>query len=366
MREWQQPMARVLVPVSVTVALLATALPAAVEVDPAAVSARTRQQAVKSASVEFKVRDVIAKGGWLFSDPAKPIPPEETIFESNNRLIFDGSKYRIENNHFVLLWGNSKVIRVPLWTVSDGKVAKVLWPEGLPNSGPWGNISNPEDILDLKMPDLSPICMCFRWQDKTFVSNVCEEYQPTGRSMVIDGVNCREYMVRPSERMTAKYWLDPSKDYLVRRYILEGKGRPTDQWDISYRKHESGIWVLDAWTHLQFSVDGKVGRTWRAEVTSLRLNEAQPSKLFDLDFPVGSSFYDQRNRRELPAFHVEPDGSLRRLTPAEMKPPSAPKFRPWSQRNQWWFGGVWGALGLGLAVFVALRLRARRASRKLG
>ena len=43
---------------------------AAVEDNPAAVCAIARLQFVKSATIEFKVRDVIAKGGWLFSDPA--------------------------------------------------------------------------------------------------------------------------------------------------------------------------------------------------------------------------------------------------------------------------------------------------------
>jgi len=362
---------RIEILISALVALLASAAPAAVEDDPALIAARGRQQAVKSAVIEYKIKDVISKGGWVFTSQARPVPPDDITFESNNRLIFDGARYRIDNNHFVMLFGigTNRVIQVPLWTASDGTVTKSLWREGMPNSGPWGTINGVDDKMDLKIPDLDPVWMCLRWDDSSFVPQVVGTYKPSGSSKEIDGAKCREYAAKQNGRTTVKLWVDPNKDYTVRRLVCERDGRISDQWDVSYRRHEKGIWVPEAWSHRWHSSDGRIVRVCRAEAMAVRLNEPLPAESFDLTFPVGSILYDQRDQRDPrnPAkFHVEADGSIRRFTEEEIRPPVQAKNHRWYRRNQWVLGSAWVAVGVGLLVYVVRRLRAARSRRRLG
>jgi hypothetical protein len=337
------------------------------EDDPALTAARARQQAAQSVSVEYRVKDVIAKGGYIPNahKSTPPVPPDETTFESSNRLIIDDSKYRFEHNHFITYSLGGKLNQIRFVNVSNGTVAKFMAPDGLDNSGKAGccAIQIPEHARNFDTAELLPILMTFRAVNEEFARYSVPEWKPTGETVVIDGTTCREYAVPTPDRSTTKYWLDPSGDYVVRRLRREWDGRLTDQQDVTYRKHESGSWVPETWVHQRYSAVGDVVRSSRTDVTALRLNEPQPAERFDLAFPVGASIQDSSDPRNIKHFFVEADGSLRQMTSAELNP-SKPK--PRFSRRQWWFIGSWLAVGVGLFVYVSVRLRMSRASRKLG
>src|SRR5581483_6688000 len=82
--------------------------------DPAARAIRAREDAVKSAVVEFERVDVVAAGAESDSapQPFKPknsVPDKETTLKSVNRLVFDGDKLRYEDNH-------------PVWQMPNGEL----------------------------------------------------------------------------------------------------------------------------------------------------------------------------------------------------------------------------------------------------
>src|SRR5947208_2849428 len=99
--------------------------------DPAIAAARARQQAVTSLSVEYTVKEVIEKGGCfpLTANPQKPIPAQQTVLESKNRLIIDGRKFRFEDNHIVIQEMSGHLHLNSAVTVSDGQIHKVLRPQ---------------------------------------------------------------------------------------------------------------------------------------------------------------------------------------------------------------------------------------------
>jgi hypothetical protein len=190
--------------------------------------------------------------------------------------------------------------------------------------------------------------------------------QPSDNTVTIDGAACKEFTVKGSAARTDRYWLDPARDYVIRRMQRVEKqrgGQLVQQVDVAYRPHDACGRVPASWVHRHYTPAGAAGRTTTVEVLDLRLNEPQPADLFDLRFPPGTTFYDARDGK---AYRVQPDGSIGEdpIRTMEELPVAVVPFRePWYRRNRWLLIGL-GAMLAALGLRYALRRRGANASQQ--
>jgi hypothetical protein len=330
---------------------------------PAVAAARTRQESVKTVNLVLKQTEVFAKGGVSDRTPPPfkskaPVPAKETTLESINRLVLDGEKVRYEDNHPGWHMPSGEQHKRRVVSLFNGSVAKKYFPSGVSGKGnPVGTIDKDAWQDAMKSAVLTPITMAFRGLDLAISPYLIGDLKPSGITLPIDGAPCQEHVVNFSDA-TKSFWLDPGKDYVVRRMRLQRRGHLVDQCDISYRRHDAWGWVPASWVRNQYSPAGTVLVTTKVEVLEMRLNDPQPAEQFDIQFPAGSQVFDIRNAKN---YRVQPDGTMRELSPSgEELPGSVPQpGDPWYRRNKW----LLLSLGVVLAALVLpYAMRRKRAN----
>jgi hypothetical protein len=307
-------------------------------------AARKRQESVKTLDIRFQLAEVIARGGdtrWRVfpREPTTLVPAKETALESVNRLVVDGEKVRYECNHPWYgprgeLWARSSL------SVFNGSTATRFFPTGLGGEGgPAGVIrEDPRLPFVASQVEVVPLGLAFRGLGSLLTSNVFSEMEPSGTSLPIDGEPCEEHVLNRPDALTS-YWLDPSKGYVVRRVSRQRPGGPLDQMDIRYRRDDVAGWVPVSWSRAQSLPDGTVLRTAKVDVLEMRLNNSPAAELFDIQFPIGTHVRDQRDRKN---YRVQPDGSLREISPGgtDLAVPDIPPAAPQVGWTEWLLGGV--------------------------
>lgn len=225
---------------------------AAPEESPAVAAARARQEAVKTLEVEFRCVATVPKGAISDADPKAygkraPLPANDLLAESINRLVIDGVKVRYEDNHPT--WSNwyapdGALRKRTTISTSDGTNAKLFFPKGLSGQGnPLGIISRDALAkLMISQEVLSPITMTFRGLDIAFRHHPITLMKPSGNILPIDWEPCQEQVIALSKDVTAHFWLDPCKGYVV-RHLEDHLGLT----DIRYRRDDDWGWVPEAW-----------------------------------------------------------------------------------------------------------------------
>jgi hypothetical protein len=334
------------------------------EESPAVAAARVRQEAVKTLYVEYKRTEVIPKGylsdfyGDLLKQKA-PLPDKEFTGESINRIVIDGEKLREENNH--PLWANlySPNGGFSEWSsvyVSDGTTVKQLYPKGNASGreqgNPWGGISS-KPRLELPFV-MSPIKMAFRGLSHP---NYISRMKPTGNILPIDWAPCPEYAITSSTG-TDHFWLDPEKDYVMRRRKWANM-----QIDIRYRRDDTWGWVPESWVQNAYWLNGVLQSTNRVDVLDMRINEPQPAELFDIEFPPGCVVQDGRTTSPK-VYRVLPDGNMHEVSERTGEPLPKTKVQPagaWYWRYRWLLAGA-GVILAGLAWQYAVRRKRANAA----
>jgi hypothetical protein len=315
--------------------------PAAKE-DPAVRAARARQEAVKTLEVRYKRTEVIVKGGLTLRLPARsrpqtPAPAEETTLESTNRLVLDRDKGRIENNDLALqrLPNNTvKVTKRGFVGSFDGITMKMLFPNRAGGMGPpLGMVTTDSDGHILGWTDTVPIEMAFRGFSSLHARPWLDQLQATGESVLIDESLCQGYKPGGAHKNVPLFWLDPVKDYVLRR--MEGaKGRQIT--DVQYGKDKTIGWVPALWVRRHYGPEGDLLSTITIEVLEMAFNVPQPPERFDLVFPPGAYVQDNRTAG-FKQYLVQADGSLRWLPrPGEEEEPRG----AWFESTKWLLAGV--------------------------
>lgn len=329
--------------------------------DAAVVAARQRQDAVKTIVLEYKRTVIEAAGSRSAELPTKPkvlVPAEETTTESINRLVMDGPMFRHEDNHPG--WFHLKQTDRSTVTVFNGAVQKTFFPRGMSGNGnPCGGIERTATPDGLKHAFLTPITFTFRGLNPAMSTYLLTAMKPTGLRAVINGDSCREYLLA-EKMLTSSFWLDTSRDHVVRRIDHHRKKQLIYQTDVHYQPDPSslggqgaGVWLPASWVHRKYSSTGAILTTTKIDVLQLRLNDALPAELFDIRWPPGTTVVDARVGKE---FTVQPDGSLRELSPT--LPP--PRFEDtWLWRARWKLGFL-GVVILGLLFLLLLFRRWER------
>jgi hypothetical protein len=252
--------------------------------------------------------------------------------ESVNRLVLDGLKVRYEENHPIVRRHNATLVERHSIHVFNGSLVKILFPKGLSGEAdhPAGHIIAEPHLGGAKFQALVPLTMAVRGFHPLHRPSPFNGMKPSGGSLMIDGGQCEEWVIKYPEGSGVSFWLNPEQDYVVRRIRSQSKNQLTDQTEIHYRRETVG-WVPDSWVQTAYAPDGSVRVTTRMDILDLRLNDPQPDELFDVSFPPGTEVHDNRENKH---YLVEPDGSLREVDPwgAALPRPAAPLKEPWYQR----------------------------------
>jgi hypothetical protein len=322
---------------------------------PVVEAARQREKAVRTVAVEFRLVEEIAAGGVKDTKTLK-VPAKATTLESTNRLVIAGNKTRFERNHPIWNPGTGALKQMRQVSTANGTVNKSLYAIGLTRpEQPEGIIGRNGEANEIKTGILVPLAVWYRGMQNELSPVPLAEYRPTGAVANIGGKECQEY-ARSGNRGEITYsWFDAGSGYALRRIRTDGNGQPLTQYDIEFRLHELGVWVVASWVRTRFSPDGRVLATEKVEVLSTRLNEEYPESTFDVTFPTGTRVYDARENK---FYMVQDEGTLREysietgeLVPEAVSQPGI----PWAERAPFWITIV-SAL---CVVAVALKRRER-------
>jgi hypothetical protein len=334
---------------TLAVVLLLGQLSSVSAAEEAVAAAWARSKKIQTADITLKVTEITLRNRGSE-------PPAEARLESRNRLVIDGVMIRYENNHPVWNANRSAGINIRRVAVSTPAASKLFFPQGMGGKGPpSGVISEGERPLEIGSSLLLPLRMTFRGLEPRISSYLISDLKSADATAVIDGTTCQEYVVSRGDR-TTHFWLDPSREHVVRRIRSQRGTHTTDQLDAEYRLDRSGGWVPHAWVLQFFKSPGFVPTTWRVEMAEMRINDPEFAEMVDLDFPPGTRVQDQRTERHLD-YLVDSVGSWCELPPIQVERPSdSTPSLPWYQRDRPVAFGILAILAL-LILLVLLRRR---------
>lgn len=239
---------------------------------------RKRQDAVKSARFTWTERQAHIKG-WVANPRyrererlADSLQPEDGTYDVSKTLSFDGNKmrYSYDGKRGTV---NPKIL-LPDYYVSvfDGETAKTYQSSGITKSLV-GSIRPEKKNIDAQNLDTRPILLTFRPLDPVM------GYLPIGRAFTA----YRRYKYKGRSIMAveerhdstgwkASLWIEPERDFIVRRCLLYLHGKIVVDIEIDYNHDPKCGWVPRGWQVLQMKPDGTKWESAVAEVSSYSIN----------------------------------------------------------------------------------------------
>jgi beta-lactamase regulating signal transducer with metallopeptidase domain len=287
-----------------------------------------RQKRVRTARLEWKATEFIAKGtmppprGFFGQDTAsqptkrEPLPPVDVSLECSQAVFVNGKMMRMdyEGDYWHPARGDlEQHFKV---CTTDGEVAKMFFDERTTHEL-HGFIDKGALNTECDAYSYRPIALAFRPCDRDMGGMAVKNGTIESGLEDVDGRAC---VVLSFASTTL--WLDPLRDFVVVRMRDEQNERTHRTWDISYREDPSHVWVPLEWKMVFILQDKVWGRTV-AKVTGCTLNADIPRSVFQFEFPVGTSVSDLRKEDEgndaIERYIVRPGGKKRVITKEEIR-----------------------------------------------
>jgi hypothetical protein len=308
----------------VVLALLARAAEDLPE-DLAVAAARKRQESIKTLDVRFKHTETYAKGAVSDAsrsnpNPPAPVPAEDISVESTNRIVIDGGRIRIEDNHPRWYERGERSYKHSEIAAFDGNNGYLLL------QGEYGGKSSAQGTINNKTPALHvhfvPLFISIRGWNPPIGPRTITQLQTSGTSEKIGGDLCDLYFVPTKNESKTQYWLDAKRDYSVRRIRNEHSGKIDSFCNIQNAHDDRYGWLPKSWSYEEYSWKGKLLATHSFEILEMNINEPEPAELFTIQFPPGCRVHNQITKTE---YVVGPDGTMRETDPVAYVPPPAKK-----------------------------------------
>jgi len=296
---------------------------------------RTRQEDMQSAQFEWKEVRFIGAG-------TQPSPPRQNrSSKKQSEVMLPESDVTVVREVTLSLFGNMMryayegqvynpqrrgVRQKKYLSVFDGEESKNFhddldWHEGegYPRSG---FVRNRATHYDFDNRYLSAILITYRPCDVNLGGVDLGRYQISPQVGNVDGHTC--IIVEPqslevTNRVLGEksYWVDPERDFIVRRIVWARAGQsPMAALTIFYKEHEKFGWYPASWKFVNTggTVDRIIGQT-SADVLECEFNIQIPRSVFQFQFPAGTAVTDNRDGRR---YIVLQDGSRREVTRGEL------------------------------------------------
>jgi hypothetical protein len=295
--------------------------------DPAVAAARKRQEAIKTLDVRFKHTETYAKG--TVSDasrsnpnPPTPVPAEDMSVESMNRIVLDGEKIRVEDNHPGWYGRGKRTYKQSRIYTFDGDIGYLLL-----NRDYGGQLSAQGGIEEAFLgrdAHFIPLYISVRGLSPIFSSPTMSQLQQSKTNEKIGDDLCEQYIAPTKGGAPTLFWLNAKKDYCIRRIRGGNEEQAHSVCNIQNIYDEKYGWLPKSWCHEEHSWKGKLLATHTFEIQEMKINESVPADLFKIEFPSGSRVADNRNGKHK-EYIAQPDGSMQEDDLAAHMPPPARK-----------------------------------------
>lgn len=259
---------------------------------------KARQEKVKTVELRCTYTTFMPKGSYTLGVPPKMFGgrtlPETDLRKTGltTRILIDGIKVRHDYQSYGWDHDSKQFMVLGESEAFDGQTTYQIEFIGhhSPDDPGWGVVSKVFKHFDgAQLPRFRMLFGAFRAATPGLRPWNPHDLTPTGRRMPIAGSECIECLVyRYQNGGTSTVWLDPAKDYLVVRQIIDDVvGRDRTKLDITYRPHTDAGWVPAKWENSRTAVDGHPGETHQYTVESCEVNRPIDSREFVLKFPPG-------------------------------------------------------------------------------
>ncbi len=187
------------------------------------------------------------------------------------------------------------------------------------------------------------------------------DYTLTGEMVAVEGRDCVE-LITGSQKGKAEYmYLDPKRDWVVRRIDGYTDGKLTRRITAEYTAHAVAGWLPSRWSYVTRSPDGTPLESGQLSVAKYEVNQEIPDHEFTPKYPPGTFVDDDRKGpgKETVSI-IKQDGSPGVELPLSQRPTDEqllranepPRKRSW---RYWLLAG--SVLVLGMATLIWYRRR---------
>lgn len=109
------------------------------------------------------------------------------------------------------------------------------------------------------------------------------------RPAVIDGTSCLVLRSSPEPHYLWRLYLDPARDYVPLRCVVESRGRTVTQVEMRYERTEPPLWFPSSWTSTYFYFgDTRSFERSENDLEAVTLGGPMPDETFTIDYPPGT------------------------------------------------------------------------------
>jgi len=306
-----------------------------------------RQQFTQSVRFTFKIEEIYPKGSISTElDPllssrmpeaeGKIMPPEDSNIHFDVEMAFEDDKVRIEYQGQIWSVDDLEFIPIKYLSTFDGFKPKDLYPKhSEKDKFPAGAIRNTKDYGDAGLALVKPLIMVYRpFAPKLQPVNLAE-LQILPDLVEINGCMCLELVQKHlrGKGSSIRMWVDPARDYVLVRHLVEANYKPNEQIDFVYRLDPSSGWIVNSWKLIALGKKGLLHYSMNSSVNLSDFKYAGAPDTFDLQFPAGTLVSDERTNER---FLVRLDGSKRVLPSSDNIPyDDLIKEKPWMIWTLW-------------------------------
>lgn len=284
-----------------------------------------------------------------------PTPSADLVLESDNVLLLDGNKVRLDFNHPSFHLDKLQVIQRASVMVSDGAKA-TTWDKDGGGGTPRLIIRRDARTDMIRTQFWYSLMVQVRGMTPGVAPLLVTGLKLSPGTKTIEGLSCQCYLNTLAQGVEMQYWVCPERNHSLRQIVTLKSGRVIERHEVSYSASDTT--VPSGWTFTAFDDAGRVKQSVRATVRVVDRSPAvKPSQFVNAEDVPGSRVDDERTDRE---YRVEADG--RHTTTAVdgvLVEPTNPSPRDgWFGRYRWLLGATLCGL---LAVAFVWRLRRRSA-----
>lgn len=295
-------------------------------IDTIATTWAKQQETVRSFRCTWKNTVTIAKetvrisesGGKAKSEATSFFPKADTTLEENNILTVENKNWRYESDGYGIESSRREFVLQHNITVLKDGVGKCYMPKGIYNY-PLGNIVNMKETDYPQDISARPLFLLFRSLRKGLFKK--EKYTILRDKGVVDGHSCLLLQTNLGISPKCRLWIDPLKDYLIRRYELSNdQGKVYLVMTISYSFAKDNRWLPSGWKIVNVNEQGDLAQSMSSTVAEIAINMSSNEQDFDIAFPPGTKVRDLRSEtanNELTQYIAREGGAKRIITREE-------------------------------------------------
>jgi len=181
-----------------------------------------------------------------------------------------------------------------------------------------------QGTFEMGLPEIKPLALALRPLTSTVAPSDLARYKILPIRGRIGADSCLILEPGGDERSgtiapRASFWVDPARDYVIVRAVVENKGRCQRQTDIAYDRTPGGEWLPITWSVVLLGQKGGLDEQFRSTRDAVLLGGTLPPSIFELD--RADSLLAESNR----ALADQPERPPRRATAGAHRRPG-PSF----------------------------------------